>query len=236
MDRRHFLGTIGAGLGLTGLGAGRAFHDTPPGAVPQPLTLTAAPTTVTHGGGTSEAWALNGVLPAPTLRLRRGDTAELVLRNQLTEPTILHWHGLDVPEAAVSVMVLDGTDEITLNRAVGHIEGTANPGEHGNVGIAGHRDSFFRGLRKLEVGDEIVFTTLEGRSHFEVTRLEVVKPEAVEVLDPTEHPTLTLVTCYPFYFVGDAPSRYIVSARQVRHEAWSPQDGPATGSSVLAKR
>jgi FtsP/CotA-like multicopper oxidase with cupredoxin domain len=100
LDRRHFLGTIGAGLGLTGLGAGAAVGNTPPRGASQPLTLTAAPTTVTHGGGTSEAWALNSVLPAPTLRLRQGDNAELVLRNQLTEPTILHWHGLDVPEAA----------------------------------------------------------------------------------------------------------------------------------------
>lgn len=128
---------------------------------------------------------------------------------------------LDVPEAAVSVMVLDGTDEVTLNRAVGHIEGTAKPGEHGNVGIAGHRDSFFRGLRHLEVGDRLSLTTLDGVSHYEVERLEVVEPTAIEVLEPTDHEALTLVTCYPFYYVGEAPQRYVVRARQVRYEPWS---------------
>jgi LPXTG-site transpeptidase (sortase) family protein len=128
---------------------------------------------------------------------------------------------LDVPDASVSVMLLDGTDELTLNRAVGHIEGTARPGETGNVGIAGHRDSFFRGLQYLEVGDDLSLTTLNGVARYEVAKLEVVDPDAVEVLAATDHDALTLVTCYPFYYVGDAPRRFIVHARQVRYEAWS---------------
>ena len=109
-------------------------------------------------------------------------------------------------------MVLDGTDELSLTRAVGHIEGTARPGSPGNVGIAGHRDSFFRGLRHLEVGDALSLTTLDGVTHYEVENLDVVEPTAVEVLDPTDYDALTLVTCYPFYFVGSAPERFIVRA------------------------
>jgi len=122
---------------------------------------------------------------------------------------------LDVPDASVSVMVLPGTDETTLNRAVGHIEGTPTPGEAGNVGIAGHRDGFFRGLKKLEAGDRLSMTTLEGVAQYEVASIEIVEPRAVEVLDQTPYDAITLVTCYPFYYVGDAPQRYIVHARKV---------------------
>ena len=127
---------------------------------------------------------------------------------------------LEVPHAKLSVMLLEGTDESTLNRAVGHIEGTALPGERGNVGIAGHRDSFFRGLAHLERGDELSVTTLEGVAHYQVADLEVVEPTAVDVLAATDHEALTLVTCYPFYYVGDAPQRFIVHAKQVRFDRW----------------
>ena len=127
---------------------------------------------------------------------------------------------LEVPNAGISVMLLEGTDEITLNRAVGHIEGTALPGEAGNVGIAGHRDGFFRGLRHLARGDELSVTTLDGVAHYQVAALEVVEPTAVEVLDSTDYDALTLVTCYPFYYVGDAPQRFIVHAKQVRFDEW----------------
>lgn len=128
---------------------------------------------------------------------------------------------LEVPDARVSVMLLEGTDELTLNRAVGHIEGTALPGQPGNVGIAGHRDSFFRGLADLELGDSLSITTLGGVARYEVAKLEVVEPTAVEVLEPTDHDALTLVTCYPFYYVGDAPQRFIVRARQVAFDPWN---------------
>lgn len=127
---------------------------------------------------------------------------------------------LEIPSAGVSVMVLDGTDDWTLNRAVGHIEGTAAPGEAGNVGIAGHRDGFFRGLRHVEVGDPLSLTTLDGVRHYEVVEISIVDPDDVAVLDPTREPSLTLVTCHPFYYVGDAPDRFIVHARQVSYEPW----------------
>jgi sortase A len=128
---------------------------------------------------------------------------------------------LEIPEVDLSVMVLEGTDANTLDRAVGHIPGTARPGGHGNIGIAGHRDSYFRGLRHLKAGDALSLTTLDGTARYEIDKIEVVKPARADVLDPTDHPTLTLVTCYPFFHVGDAPLRYIVHARQVSFEAWS---------------
>ncbi|HEY5656660.1 MAG TPA: class D sortase [Myxococcota bacterium] len=128
---------------------------------------------------------------------------------------------LDVPDAGLSVMVLEGTDAWTLNRAVGRIEGTARPGEDGNIGIAGHRDGFFRGLRHLEIGDTLTLTSLEGVAYYEVVDLAVVSPFEVGVLGPTAEPTLTLVTCYPFYYVGDAPERFIVRAQRTRLEPWS---------------
>jgi sortase A len=133
---------------------------------------------------------------------------------------------LDVPDVGLSVMVLDGTDAWTLNRAVGRIEGTARPGEDGNVGIAGHRDGFFRGLRHLEIGDPLRLTSLEGVAHYEVVELSVVGPADVDVLGPTAEPTLTLVTCYPFYYVGDAPERFIVRAQRTRVEPWSDRPAP----------
>jgi sortase A len=138
---------------------------------------------------------------------------------------------LDVPDVGLSVMVLDGTDAWTLNRAVGRIEGTARPGEDGNIGIAGHRDGFFRGLRNLEIGDTLRLASLEGVAHYEVVELSVVSPADVEVLAPTAEPTLTLVTCYPFYYVGDAPERFIVRAQRTRVESWSDRPALELGAS-----
>ena len=119
---------------------------------------------------------------------------------------------LRIPKIKLEVPVLKGTDDWTLNRAVGHIEDTALPGTAGNMGIAGHRDSFFRGLKDLVVGDALD-VALEGRTErYLVTNIWIVKPEDVWVIDPTPTPAITLVTCYPFYFVGSAPQRYIVRA------------------------
>jgi len=117
-----------------------------------------------------------------------------------------------VPKIGLEVAVLDGTDDVTLNRAVGHIEDTARPGEPGNVGIAGHRDGFFRGLKDIARGDSIELETAASTAIYLVQDIRIVRPEDVDVLDPTSEPTLTLVTCYPFYFVGSAPQRYIVRA------------------------
>lgn len=119
---------------------------------------------------------------------------------------------LRVPKIGLEVPVLEGTDESALNRGVGHVLYTPRPGEVGNVGIAGHRDGYFRGLKDVSEGDAIEIETLSGRQRYTIRSITIVSPDRVDVLDPTAEPTLTLVTCYPFYFVGDAPQRYIVHA------------------------
>ena len=108
--------------------------------------------------------------------------------------------------------MLPGTDDRTLDRGVGHIEGTALPGTDGNLAIAGHRDGFFRGLKDIATGDLIEIVTVRETSTYRVERTWVVDPTDVSVLEPTPGPALTLVTCYPFYFIGSAPRRFIVRA------------------------
>ena len=122
---------------------------------------------------------------------------------------------VEISAVGLTVMVLEGTDEGTLRRAVGHIRGTPLPGQRGNVALAGHRDTFFRGLRKIRVNDEITLTTLSGSYRYRVDSTKVVKPEETEVLEDDGDDILTLVTCYPFNFVGSAPSRFIVRAHRV---------------------
>ena len=122
---------------------------------------------------------------------------------------------IEISAVGMTVMVLEGTDEGTLQRAVGHIRGTPLPGQQGNVALAGHRDTFFRGLRKIRVNDEITLTTLSGSYRYRVDSTKVVKPEETEVLEDDGDDILTLVTCYPFNFVGSAPRRFIVRARRV---------------------
>jgi sortase A len=120
---------------------------------------------------------------------------------------------LRIPKISLRVPIFDGTDDLTLDRGVGRIVGTAQVGHSGNLGIAGHRDGFFRGLQWVGPGDAI---ELDRPSHltdiYTVTEIRVVAPTDTYVLDSTTMQTLTLVTCYPFYFVGSAPKRYIVTA------------------------
>jgi sortase A len=119
---------------------------------------------------------------------------------------------IEIPRLGVSSIVRAGSDARTLDLAVGHIPGTALPGEDGNVGLAGHRDTFFRKLRNIRPDDEIRVVTPDGAYTYRVQRTNVVNPSDVWVLDPTGEPTLTLVTCYPFTYVGSAPQRFIVRA------------------------
>jgi sortase A len=139
-------------------------------------------------------------------------------RDALSEPARVPLAVLRVPKIRLEVAVLPGTDERTLDRSVGHIEGTAQPGTDGNAGIAGHRDGFFRGLKDLVTGDLIELDTVQGTEAYRVERTWVVSPEDVSVLDPTSTRALTLVTCYPFYFVGSAPERFILRAVRVERQ------------------
>jgi sortase A len=112
-------------------------------------------------------------------------------------------------------MIIEGTKGATLRRAAGHIPGTALPGQVGNVGLSAHRDTFFRPLRNIHLGDIIVVTTLDGQYRYRVVSTRIVSPSDVTVLDVGRDELLTLVTCYPFYFVGAAPNRFIVRAQKV---------------------
>jgi len=121
---------------------------------------------------------------------------------------------MEIPRLHLSVMVLEGAAPKTLRVGAGHIAGTALPGTRGNIGIAAHRDTFFRPLRDLRRSDRIVLTTSYGTFRYVVDAIEIVNPSDVEVLHQTADPRLTLVTCYPFTYVGAAPKRFIVHARQ----------------------
>ncbi|RPI22222.1 MAG: class D sortase [Acidobacteria bacterium] len=122
---------------------------------------------------------------------------------------------IEISAIGLEVLVLEGTDDGVLRRAVGHIPGTSLLGQQGNVAIAGHRDTFFRPLRKIRKNDEITLTTLDGSYRYRVDSTQVVAPEDTRVLADSDEAILTLVTCYPFYFVGSAPKRFIVRAHRV---------------------
>lgn len=121
---------------------------------------------------------------------------------------------LEIPRVNVSVIVLEGADSSVLDVAAGHIPGTALPGLNGNVGIAAHRDTFFRSLREIRVQDRLSFTTPAGIFQYAVESTEVVEPRDTGVLRQNAGEELTLVTCYPFNYIGSAPKRFIVHARQ----------------------
>ena len=119
---------------------------------------------------------------------------------------------MKIENLGIHVPVYNGTDEFNLNRGVGRIKGTARLDEVGNLGIAGHRDGFFRGLKDIEIGETIELQTTRGTVNYSVSSITIVDPSDISVLAETVDPTITLVTCYPFYYVGHAPKRYIVKA------------------------
>ncbi len=131
---------------------------------------------------------------------------------------------LEIPSVGISAFVAGGTEALTLRRGVGHIDGTALPGEPGNIALAGHRDTVFRGLRRIRPADRIFLITPAGKLEYVVESSRTVDPRQVEVLADSPFPTLTLVTCYPFDFIGPAPRRFIVRAREVSHSPTAPSD------------
>ncbi len=120
---------------------------------------------------------------------------------------------ISIPKFALQVPVYMGTSDEVLDRGAGWVEYTADPLGQGNVGIAGHRDSWFRPLKDIEIGDRLILHTLEGAEEFQVTKLQIVSPSQTDVLRDTREKTITLVTCYPFYYVGSAPERFVVRAQ-----------------------
>ncbi len=125
------------------------------------------------------------------------------------------WGRLDLPRLGLSTLVAEGVDDGTLGVAVGHFPGTAFPGEMGNVALAGHRDTVFRLLQEIWPEDVVRLTTPDGAFSYRVEWLEIVDPRRTDVVASTGEPLLTLVTCYPFEYVGSAPLRYVVRARSI---------------------
>ena len=120
---------------------------------------------------------------------------------------------LEVPRIGISVVVLQGVENHTLTLGAGHVPGTPLPGADGNVAIAAHRDTFFRRLEGIAVGDVVRFATVRQTYEYVVDSMETVDPQNTQVIESRAHPELTLITCYPFYFVGAAPKRFVVHAR-----------------------
>lgn len=128
---------------------------------------------------------------------------------------------IEISRLRIAAIVAEGVDQKTLRRAIGHVPWTALPGRPGNCALAGHRDTFLRGLRGVRVNDLIRIVTLGGTYTYQVAWSKVVEPRDIEVLDSTATRSLTLVTCYPFEFIGHAPQRFVVRARQVEVPARS---------------
>ena len=139
---------------------------------------------------------------------------------------------LRISKVHLEVPVLEGTDDLILNRGVGHILGTVRPGEDGNIGIAGHRDGFFRVLKDVRPGDTVELSTSSRTDTYIVDQTVIVHPDDASVLQPRSTASLTLVTCYPFYFLGSAPERYIVQASMVDRDRLNLQAKSERGHTI----
>ena len=155
--------------------------------------------------------AVAEVLPEPDQALW-SEQRIFAYRERLKTETAPPLAVMSIDKVGILVPVYNGTDDATLDRGVGRIIGTARLGDVGNLGIAGHRDGFFRGLKDIEVGDRIELKMVHGEVNYEVSSISIVDPSDISVLAPTEENTITLVTCYPFYYVGHAPKRFVVKA------------------------
>jgi len=134
---------------------------------------------------------------------------------------------LEIPRLGIEAVVAEGDENAVLRRAIGHLPETALPGEEGNVALAGHRDTFFRGLGEIREGDFVVLDSGGRRDRYRVSWTDVVDPSRIEVTLPTPTPSLTLITCYPFRWIGPAPLRFVVRAQL------APDDAPVEGPSPV---
>ena len=146
------------------------------------------------------AYAASSISTPKNLRPKRGDSLAI----------------LEIDRLELSVVVLEGSDDATLKLGPGHIEDTAYPGEEGNIGITGHRDTHFRPLRRIRLKDVITLKTKASTTRFVVNSITIIDPTEMDALDPTPETALTIVTCYPFEFVGSAPKRFIIRATPLK--------------------
>jgi len=169
-------------------------------------------------------WATVSVL-GRLANVRNRARLEDLIRARAVTPAVPRAHGraaagellgrVDLARVGISTVVLEGTDERELEQAAGHIPGTALPGEDGTVGIAAHRDTYFRALRDVAPGDLVTLTTPDQVRSYRVATVQVVDPTDTDALADGAANRLTLVTCYPFNFVGSAPLRFVVTASEV---------------------
>jgi sortase A len=188
--------------------------------VPMRDTRQLARRALTVVGTLSLGYCLAVVLDAKFYQVSAARDFDRKLRLEADKKPTPAKHGmvgsLQIPRLGVSVMVVEGADESDLRRAVGHIPGTPLPWDSGNVGLAGHRDTFFRPLRSIQKDDSVTLTTLRGTYRYRVVSTGVVRPDDTQVLYPTGHDSLTLVTCFPFEYVGSAPNRFVVHAKRIQ--------------------
>jgi sortase A len=169
-----------------------------------------------------QSWKFERARVSATARnLKQAVAARKVIEAAVVEEAVDLREGdlvgkLEIPRIGISVMVLQGLEEDTLILGAGHVPGTPLPGAEGNVAIAGHRDTFFRKLEGIQPGDSIQVATLRRTYEYVVNSTEIVDPEDTQVMESRARPELTLITCYPFYFVGAAPKRFIVHARPLK--------------------
>jgi sortase A len=151
-------------------------------------------------------------------RFQAERAAEFALAAHAYAPVTVRAGGLlgmlDVPRLRLTTVVIEGDDEAMLKRAVGHLPDTPLPWQPGNSALAGHRDGLFRPLKDIVAGDEVIFRTSRQIFHYRVTRTAIVEPDDVSVLEPEPDSQLTLITCYPFHYIGNAPKRFIVHAER----------------------
>jgi sortase A len=140
---------------------------------------------------------------------------------------------LEIPRVELRAMVVEGMDDDLLKTAAGHLPGTALPGASGNSVIAAHRDTLFAGLRHVRIGDLVTMRTGDREFSYRVSAIDVVTPRSLHVLEPTAHASLTLITCFPFDFVGPAPMRYIVSATEMSALAEQNMQPPADAGRAI---
>lgn len=182
-------------------------------------------------GSSLLGWAVAATLHTRVYQARQERAFLLVMKHEVpattTDADPLVVGRIEIPRIGVTAIVREGDDDATLAKAVGHIPGTAQPGEGGNMALAGHRDTFFRALRDIRRQDVVRIVTATRSYEYTVDSTEVVRPEATRVLAPTGSAVLTLVTCYPFTYVGHAPNRFIVRASLVE-----PRSVTARGEDV----
>ena len=188
---------MSCGSGSSGAPAANRVADAPP-APPPPAPPPPPPRELTWSGKVDMALWSPGRVKAYKVALE-----------QKTPPTLAI---LRIPRLELEVPVYDGTTDAVLDLAAGRIEGTALPGTVGNVGIAAHRDGFFRILKDLKEGDALVLDTPIATEKYRVEWIRITTPDDVSVIDATPKPAVTLVGCFPFYHRGPAPQRFIVRA------------------------